>query len=189
MIIIFAQKVVLYSFPLGKDVGEGYKELVPRVCNIASTGGTWTGFLTTDKVLTSAFPEHENEFEVGFYHRPNTSGFLVRDFGDLMELGVGQAPALGKLMGSMKHPVPNQTLYVIGNFFGIPFELVTCVVERVGEVSSLAVRKAEMMDLHACGSPVFNKDGVLVGIVEAFVPENDKLIIRALIANSQGVIT
>lgn len=186
MIMIFAKKITIYSFPLGEELISGYEGLVHRVCNVHGTGGDWTGFLVKDTVLTSGLPNHDREFDLRFYKQPQTAGFLRRDFGDILELSVGNRPNVDSLGGVQKHPLPRQSLFVIGNFFGIPFEMVKCEVEMVGKVTDLSVFDEEQMDMHTCGAPVFDKHGRIVGIVEAYVPGTDKLLIRALMASPQG---
>lgn len=189
MNLIFAHKVTIYSFPLGKELLNGYNDLVTRVCEIKTQKGNWTGFLVNDTVLASGLPDHEQEFDIQFYRQPQTSGFLLHDFDDVIEVAVGNAPKVDRLAGMSKHPLPPAKLFVIGNFFGQPFEIATCNIQLVGSVKDLSCMKGHMIDTHTCGSPVFNHDGAIVGIVEAYVPLKDQLIIRSLVANERGMLS
>lgn len=188
MTIIFAHKIRIYSFPLGKELLSGYNDLVTRVCEVKTQKGNFTGFLVKDTILTSGLPDHDKEFDIQFYRQPQTSGFLLHDFDDIMEVAVGNRPDVDRIAGMSKHPLPPATLYVIGNFFGLPFEIATCQIELVGSVKDLGWFDEKLIDTHTCGSPVFNASGAIVGIVEAYVPSKDRLIIRSLTASEQGTL-
>lgn len=188
MVIIIAKKVEVYSFPLGDMHRRGYEELVRRVCEVKTGRGEWTGVLINDTVLTSGLLRHDKEFDVEFYRQPQTSGFLLRDFGDILEIAVGNKPNVEGVVGVQRHPLPNDVLFVIGNFFGKPWELASCKVDMVGACDTLKLGNEMDMDTHVCGAPVFNRDGALVGICEAYVPLKDNLVIRFLSTNQQGLL-
>lgn len=185
MIALILSKIRVYSLPLGEMHREGYAAMVPRVCQISHKRERWTGFgIVPESVITTGFYPHGKEFDVEFPDRETTSGFLVGDWGDVIELDVPRMPKLGNLMTPCKPVLPGQTLFVIGSILGIPFTLASGEVEKVILTNEIMnAERLSLLDPHSVGSPVFNGDASLVGILEAYIEKTNKMIVRSLITN------
>ncbi len=190
MIAIICKDVKIFSFPLGTLHREGYAALVDRVCQVRYKKQRWTGFgIIPEHVLTTGFYPHGKEFDLEFANGANCSGFLTEDWGEVIELGVGKMPKTGPLYTQHSPVMPGQVMFVIGSILGIPFTLASCVVEKLmiaGKI--MTAERLELLDEHSVGSPVFNKMGSLVGILEAYIEKTDKMVVRALTANANGTL-
>lgn len=191
MKIILAGNVEIYSHPLGGLHKSGYEALVNRVCQIRSCGTIWTGFvLVQNKMLTTGFYPHGNEFDVEFPGEKETSAFMLNDFGDILELGVESPHEIDGLYFQNTLVKQKQRLFVIGSFFGIPFTLATCVVEGIIDADHIIDdERLKLLDEHSPGSPVFNEQGCFVGILEAFIENTNKMVIRTFMMKENGVLT
>jgi hypothetical protein len=189
VIAIIGKDVKIFSLPLGSKHRDGYAHMVGRVCQVWHKKMNWTGFLVIkDSVLTTGFYPHGKEFDLIFPEMKETSGFLQHDWGELIELGVG-APKVPPLYSQSSHVLPNQVLFSIGSFFGIPYTLASCTVEKVLITDRvMTAERKELLDDHSPGSPVFNTGGSLVGILEAYIEKTDRMVIRALTSNTKGLL-
>lgn len=189
MIAIIAKDVRIFSFPLGELHVKGYAALVSRVCQIKSEKMTWTGFaVVKDEVLTTGFYPHGKEFDVEFCNEKPTSGFLVNDWGDVIEVGVS-TPYLDSLYAQYRPVAVGQKLFVIGSILGIPWSLAECEIEKILLTNQIVTsERLRLLDPHSVGSPVFNHNGALVGILEAYIEETDRMVIRCLTANGNGLL-
>lgn len=189
MIAVIAKNIQLYSFPLIR-FKEGYDEVVKRVCQIESKRQRWTGVCVAEnQVWTTGFYPHGKEFDLEFYGEKSTSGFLTRDYGDTLQLRAGKIPKLNDLMASTDHVRPRQMLYVVGSLLGIPFSLATCEVEKITIMEqAISADRLRQIDEHSTGSPVFNNQLAIVGMLMLYMESSDRMIIRSITATPQGLL-
>ncbi len=189
MVIIIGQKVRVFTQPLGQIHQEGYAVMVKRVCQVWQKKMNWTGFIVVkDSVLTTGFYPHGKEFDLIFQELPPITGFTTEDWGEVIELGAA-APSVGSFYTQGSPIAPGQVLFSIGSFFGIPYTLVACEVEKVLIADHVMNdQRLELLDEHSAGSPVFNQQCQLVGILEAYIEKTDRMVIRSLTANASGLL-
>lgn len=191
MTTLIGSGLKLYSFPLGETHKQGYEGRINRTVEVTNGDDSWSGFVTVgDNVLTTNFSHHEEkEFDIKFKDKETTSGFLTEDWGDIVELGVGDIPKLIPLTARFSPVKKGETLYILGNFFGNPFEFASFTVDNIlfNEIH-INEERFKKVDMHSCGSPIYGQHAELVGMLLAYITDTDRIIAISLSANQQGVI-
>jgi hypothetical protein len=174
---LIANKVEIFSLPLGPKSQEGYDYFVQRVCIVREPGGAWTGVQLLDTVLTSGRFVHKKDFDIEYSNGYKTVGFLREDMDLLLELDLAKPPKVPKLTMLTCLPKKGDTVYCVGSFYGEPFLLARAVIDKFFEWDfNLSEERQASTDCQSAGSPVFHSSGAFLGLLQWYNSDSASLI-------------